>query len=98
MVQRLRLCTPSAGACKCAQSLSHIWLFATPWAAARQAPMSIGFPRQEHWSELSFPPPGDLPDPGSLVAPALACGFFTTEPPGKRPCPHSLPAMQRDWV
>jgi len=49
----------------------------------------MGFPRQEYWSGLPFPSPGDLPDPGigtaSLVCPALACGFFTTEPPGK-PC------------
>ena len=46
-----------------------------------------GFPRQEYWSGLPFPPPGDLLDPGikpvSLVSPALAGGFFTTEPPGK---------------
>ena len=47
----------------------------------------MGFPRQEYWSGLPFPPSGDLPDPGiepkSLISPALACGFFTTEPPGK---------------
>ena len=53
-----------------------------PRAAAYQAPPSMGFPRQEYWSRLSFPPPGDLPDPGikpmSLVSPALAGGFFTT--------------------
>ena len=38
--------------------------FATPWTIARQPPLSVGFPRQEYWSELSFPLPGDLPDPG----------------------------------
>ena len=46
------------------QSLSRVRLFATPWAVARQAPLSTGFPRQEVCSGLSFPSPGDLPDPG----------------------------------
>ena len=67
--------------------LSHVWLFATPWTIARQAPLSIGLPRQEYWNELSFPPPGDLPDPGiepvSPTPPALAGRFFTIESPGK---------------
>ena len=49
---------------------------------AHQAPQSMGFPRQEYWSELPFPSPGDLSDPGvipvSLASPALAGGFFTT--------------------
>ena len=49
---------------------------------AHQAPLSIGFSRQEYWTELPFPSPGDLPDPGikrrSLMSPALAGGFFTT--------------------
>ena len=53
-----------------------------PWAVAHQAPLSMGFPRQEHWSGLLFPPPGDLPDPGieptSLLFPALAARFLTT--------------------
>ena len=61
--------------------------FVTPWTVARQVPLSMGFPRQEYWCGLSFPPPGDLPDPGieskSLVPPELPCGFFTTAPPGK---------------
>ena len=66
------------------QSLSCVRLFATPWTAALQAPLSMGFPRQEYWSGLPFPPPGDRPDLGiSLVSPALAGAFFTTEPPGK---------------
>ena len=56
----------------------------TPWAVARQAPLSMGFSRQEYWSELPFPPPGDVPDPGiEPLYPALAGGFFTTEPLGK---------------
>ena len=47
-----------------AQSLSRVRLFVTPWAEAHQAPLSMGFSRQEYWSELPRPPPGDLPDPG----------------------------------
>ena len=56
----------------------------TPWIVAHQAPLSMGFPRQEYWSRLPFPSPGDLPNPG--IEPAsltLADRFFTTEPPGK---------------
>ena len=49
-----------------------------------QAPLSMGFSRQEYWSELPFSPPGDLPAPGmEAVPPALTDGFFTTAPPGK---------------
>ena len=56
----------------------------TPWTVARQAPMSIGFPREEYWSGLPFPSTGDLPDPGiEPVSPALAGKSFTAEPPGK---------------
>ena len=55
----------------------------TPWTAACQAPLSVEFSRQEYRSGLPFPPLGDLPDPGTEPeSPALACGFFTTEPPG----------------
>ena len=58
----------------------------TPWTVARQAPLSMGFSRQQYWSGLPFPPPRDLPDtriePSSLEALALASRFFTTEPPG----------------
>ena len=55
----------------------------TPWTTARQAPLSRGFPRQEYWSRLPFPSPGDLPDPGiESRYPALAGGFFTIEPSG----------------
>ena len=46
------------------KSLSHVRLFATPWTVAHQAPPSMGFSRQEYWSGLPFPSPGDLPDPG----------------------------------
>ena len=47
-----------------AQLLSCVQLFATPWTAARQAPVSVEFSRQEYWSGLPFPSPGDLPNPG----------------------------------
>ena len=59
----------------------------TPWTVDHQAPLLMGFPRQEHWSSLLFPPPpGDLPDPGTEPIPsefsASVGGFFTTEPLG----------------
>ena len=58
--------------------------FVTPWTVACQAPLSMGFPRQEYWSGLPFPSSGDLPNPGiEPSSPALAGGFFTTEPLGK---------------
>ena len=44
--------------------MSCVWLFASPWTVAHQAPLSMGFSRQEYWSGLPFPPPRDLPDPG----------------------------------
>ena len=63
-------------------ALSHVWLFATAWTVAHLAPLSMGFSRQESWSVLPFPTPGDLPNPGieteSLSSPVLAGGFFTT--------------------
>ena len=65
--------------------LSHfscVQFFPAPWTVAHQAPMSMGFSRQEYWSGFPCPPPGDLPDPGmepaSLTALALAGEFFTT--------------------
>ena len=60
--------------------------FAIPCTIACQALLSMGFPRPEYWSWFPFPSPEDLPNPGiELVSPALAGGFFTTEPLGK-PC------------
>ena len=60
--------------------------FAMPWTAAHQAPLSMGFPRQEDWSGLPFPHLGDLPHPGieptSTASPEFAGGFFITEPTG----------------
>ena len=62
--------------CVCVCMLSCVQLFATPWTVAHQAPLSMEFFRQEYWSGLPFPSPGDLPDPGiepmSLASPALA--------------------------
>ena len=64
------------------QSLSRVRLFVTPWTVACWAPLSMGFSRQESWSGLPCPPPGDLPNPGieptSFMSPALAGGFFIT--------------------
>ena len=76
--------------CVYAHQLSHVKIFATPWTVACQASLSMGFPRQEYWSGLPFPPPGDLPDPGiEPVSPALVGKFFSTEPPGK-PLTHQI--------
>ena len=65
-------------------SISCAQLFATLLTIACQVPLSMGYFRQEYWKGLSFPPPGDLPDPGiepmPPASPALAGGFFTTEP------------------
>ena len=64
--------------------LSCVQLFKTPRTVIRQAPLSVGFSRQEYWSGLPFPIPGDLPNPGiKLTSLSLAGGFITTEPPGK---------------
>ena len=58
----------------------HVWLFVTPWTIPHEAPVSLRFSRQEHWSGLPCPPPGNLPDPGiepaSLTSPALAGRFL----------------------
>ena len=66
------------------KSLSRVQLFATPWTVAYQAPPSMGFSRQEYWSGLPFPSPGDLPEPGIKPrSPTLQAGALTSEPPGK---------------
>ena len=60
--------------------LSHVRPFSPPWTVALQAPLSMGFSRQEYWSELPFPTPGNLPNTGiELMSSALAGEFFTTE-------------------
>ena len=86
-----------------------VQLFAIPWTVAHQAPLSMGFSRQEYWSGWQCPSPGDLPDlgmePTSHVSPTLAGRFFTTEPPGKpqtsmitpRPKSGVFWETQNDW-
>ena len=72
----------------CAQLLSHVHLFMTPWTTAYQTPLSMRFSRQEYWSGLPwrFPAPGDLPDPEmEPSSPALAGGFFINETNGSPP-------------
>ena len=68
--------------CVCVKSFQPCPTLCDPMDCSRQAPLSMGFSRQEYWSGLPCPPPGDLPDPGikpvSLRSPALAGGFFTT--------------------
>ena len=66
------------------KSLSRVRLFATLWTVALQALLSMGFSRQEHWSGLPFPSPGDLPNPGiEPGSPALQADALSSEPPGK---------------
>ena len=64
--------------CVCVCALSHVQLFGTPWTVAHQSPLSMGFHRQEYWSGLPFPTPGNLSQPGikpeSLLSPALTDG------------------------
>ena len=70
--------------------LSRVRLFATPWTVAHYAPLSMGFSRQEYWSGLPFPSPGDLPNPGiEPRSPALQADALTSEPPGK-PLPNKV--------
>ena len=92
------------------QLLNCVQLLVTPWTIACQAPLPMGFPRQGYWSRLPFSSPRDLSDQGiEPESPALAGGFFTTEPPGKSQpweprCYYYLyftdeeNGTQRDWV
>ena len=83
-----------------AKSLSHVQLFATPWTVALQAPLSMGFSRQEYWSGLPLLPPGVLPNPGtepaSFMSPVLAGGFFTTIATWEAPCLISRPILKSE--
>ena len=91
--QRLTECLPSTkhclgqGAKWCERIVSHVWFFVTPMDCSPQAPLSMEFSRQEYWSGLPFPTPGDLPDSGiepvSLASPIPAGRFFTTAPTRK---------------
>ena len=88
-------------ACTHAQSFSCVQLFMASWTMAHQAPLSLAFPRQEHWPGLPFPSPGDLPDPGikpsSLAPSALAAEFSSTVPPGK-PQASPIPGPMSDLL
>ena len=65
------------------KSLSRVRLFVTPWTVAYNAPLSVGFSRQEYWSGLPFPSPEDLPDPGiEPGSPTLWADALPSEPPG----------------
>ena len=71
------------GATVCVLNCSVLSDSAKSWTIARQAPLSMGFSRQEHWSGLPFPSPGDLPNPGiEPSSPALQADTLTSEPPG----------------
>ena len=79
--------------------LNRVWLFATPWTVAYQAPPSMEFSRQEYWSGLPFPSPGDLSDPGiECGSPALQADTLPSEPPKRAPktkstLPYSLSSL-----
>ena len=83
--------------CSVPQALSCVRLFATPWTAALQAPLSIEFSRQEYWSGLPFPFPGDLLNPGiEPRSPALEADCLPSEPPEKCRDTTTLPMAR--WV
>ena len=79
-----------------AQLLSCVRLFGTPRTIANQAPLSMEFSKQDYWGGFPFPSPEDLPNPGiEPGSPALAGGFFTTEPPGKLLTGHWVEGTRR---
>ena len=77
MAQKVKESVYNAGTCMLSH-FSHVWLFVIPWTVAHQAPLSMEFSRQEYWSGLPFPSPGDLPDPDGTRVSCIAGGFFTT--------------------
>ena len=77
MVKRVKRVRASLKQGMHTKSLQSVRLFATPWALAHRAHLSMGFSRQEYWSGLPFPPPGDLPDPGTEAVSCIAGRFFT---------------------
>ena len=80
--------------CVCPQSLSCVQIFATPGAVAHQAPRSMGFSRQEYWSGLPFPSPGELPNPGiEPGSPVLQANFLPSEPLAPLPRKRFLPPI-----
>ena len=81
------------------KSLSRVQLFATPWTIAYQAPLSMEFSRQEYWSGLLFPSPGDLPDPGiEPRSPTLQADASPSEPPGKPLLKPSFIQRERNFL
>ena len=77
--------------------LSHIQLFATLWTVAYQAPLSMGFSRQEYWSGLPFPSPGDLPNPGiEAGSPALQTDALPSEPRFRMDWPLETPTTRSE--
>ena len=85
-VSRLRPLRPREGRACMLSPFSCIWLFATPWTEVHQAPLSMGFSRQECWSGLPRSPPGDHPSPGITPEPlASQSGSLPLAPPGKPP-------------
>ena len=79
--------------------LSRVWLFAIPWTVAYQAPPSMEFSRQEYWSGLPFPSPGDLPNPGlEPRSPALQADALPSELPGKPPSLPLVTYFPAAWV
>ena len=84
LIANLERVLPVSEWVKWVKSLSRVWLFATPWTVAHQAPPSMGFSKQEYQSGLPFLSPGDLPDPGiKPMSPAFQADALTSEPPGK---------------
>ena len=82
-----------------AKLLSRVRLFETPWTVAHQAPPSMGFSRQEYWSGLPFPSPGNLPNPG--IEPrslALQADALTSEPPGKQGLTKYIQSLERKKI
>ena len=94
VVEWLRCRDSNAGVCCMLSHFSCIWIFATPWTVAYQAPLTMGFSRQEYWSGLLCPPAGDLPESGikpmSLMSPTLAGRLFTTSIPSQGTRSHML--------
>ena len=84
------------------KSPSRVRLFVIPWTVAYQSPQSMEFSRQEYWSGLPLPSPGDLPDPGiEPWSPALQADALPSEPPGKLPVPVSpvkIPRRDSEWL
>ena len=84
LCQRKRTATSCSPGCVRAQLFSCIQFSETPWTASRQAPLSMGFSRQEYWSGLLFTSPGNLPNPGvEPRSPSLQLDSLRTKPPGK---------------